>query len=514
MAEYVLSEMATGKETASAVFAERLRTFRSSMDKAKRQSLEAEFVQLLEVVRSERNRRLVARLLGWDGGGSCTLQVAGDEIGLTRERVRQVCARALQTLHGRQFVPVLDSVLAYIRGHPNRAAADIEAELQSEGLTGGRFRLEGILKACEVFERASGFITENVGGELFVVTSVEVANVILKVARSMVCRWGALTISDLCSQISASKATKVEEEGVRRILQRHQDFRWLDEAGGWFWLAETPRNALATRLRKVLCVAPRISISELRAAISRDRRMQGVAPPRRVLLAYCEQLAWCHVDGQDVSVAQPLDPAEVLSQAERAVRDILRSHGEAMSVQALEALCLNAGISRPRFWQLALGSAVVCRYAPGIYGLVGAHLPPGLVERLAPRRRRTRVLQDFGWQSERQIWISFKLSEGMIRAGVFGVPSSLKRFLEGEYDLLTPDNSRIGRLSLKENSGWGLGPFFTRRGGEAGDYLVVVFDLRKREAIARVGGEELRDVYQGVISESLVIDGSSAQEEL
>jgi hypothetical protein len=102
----------------------------------------------------------------------------------------------------------------------------------------------------------------------------------------------------------------------------------------------------------------------------------------------------------------------------------------------------------------------------------------------------------------------------MIRAGVFGVPSSLKRFLEGEYDLLTPDNSRIGRLSLKENSGWGLGPFFTRRGGEAGDYLVVVFDLRKREAIARVGGEELRDVYQGVISESLVIDGSSAQEEL
>jgi hypothetical protein len=51
-------------------------------------------------------------------------------------------------------------------------------------------------------------------------------------------------------------------------------------------------------------------------------------------------------------------------------------------------------------------------------------------------------------------------------------------------------------------------------GGEAGDYLVVVFDLRKREAIARVGGEELRDVYQGVISESLVIDGSSAQEEL
>jgi len=53
-------------------------------------------------------------------------------------------------------------------------------------------------------------------------------------------------------------------------------------------------------IEKILAVAPQIDVSELRAGISRNDRMEGFAPPRRVLLEFAEVSAcvmlreqWC-----------------------------------------------------------------------------------------------------------------------------------------------------------------------------------------------------------------------------
>jgi hypothetical protein len=303
----------------------------------------------------------------------------------------------------------------------------------------------------------------------------------------------------MASQISSTHPASVDEALVRRLLEGRSDLKWLDEAGGWFWLSETPRNAFLSRLKKVLCVGSRVSVSEVRSAVSRDRRMQGFAPPKRALLAYCTQLAWCHVDGDYISAVTPLDPEEILSPGEKMAFRVLRANGGAMAGRDFESICTREGLSRPRVWQLAVGSAIMCRYAPGVYGLVGADLEPGVVESLVPARRKTRVLKDFGWLNEDRIWISYRLSEGMIRSGTFGPPSSLKRFLDGEYELSVSDNSddsRIGRIVIGETGGWGLGPFFTRRGGEAGDYLVLTFNIRSRKAMIRIGNEEILDEFR------------------
>ena len=73
------------------------------------------------------------------------------------------------------------------------------------------------------------------------------------------------------------------------------------------------------------------------------------------------------------------------------------------------------------------------------------------------------------------------------------IPAALKAFLQGRFTLMTSDNSRIGALVVKDNSAWGLGPFFSRRGGEPGDYLSVVFNPSERVAIVQIGDASLTD---------------------
>jgi hypothetical protein len=66
-----------------------------------------------------------------------------------------------------------------------------------------------------------------------------------------------------------------------------------------------------------------------------------------------------------------------------------------------------------------------------------------------------------------------------------------------EFQLISSENERVGTLVLREHGAWGLGPFFRRRGVEAGDCLVLTFDLNTRSVAAQVADgamlDELRD---------------------
>ena len=131
-------------------------------------------------------------------------------------------------------------------------------------------------------------------------------------------------------------------------------------------------------------------------------------------------------------------------------------------------------MTRPAFWQCVSYSPILTRYGRGVYGLAGADVPPGVVESLTPRRRWTRVLQDYGWTSDQQLWLGYQLSDGMLASGVLSVPTAMREAALGEYALTTTEGARFGSLVIREHGAWGLAPFDSRRGGEVGDYLVIV----------------------------------------
>ena len=182
----------------------------------------------------------------------------------------------------------------------------------------------------------------------------------------------------------------------------------------------------------------RIKISEFQRAICSDRRLRGFCPPKEVLLELCAQLSWCRIEDGSyiIAVAQPR-VQDVLSKSERLVLQVLNDNGNVIEARKFISLCAAKGIGQQTSWFVVYNSPIILREAHGVYALVGTTV--GVPNSLLPTLRRTSVLLDYGWRPNGNLWLGFKLSRGIIRSGVFGVPTRMRHFLHGE---LAPKRTR------------------------------------------------------------------------
>jgi hypothetical protein len=369
-----------------------------------------------------------------------------------------------------------------------------------QNLTKKSFKLEGIIATADFLGREISFHTEKNYGIRVVIPKgySNPLKSIVQQARKAVGHWGIANISDITSQVEEEYASHINTNYNISLLTNLKDFQWLDETGGWFWLTSVTRNRLINQITKILSVTDSIEISELRSGISRYSRMEGFAPPRRVLLEICRQLPWCRVEGNVVAADPPLDWEEILAEGEWSICWILKEYGPVLTRQMLEDLCVELGIKQSTFSLVLSTSPIVTKYAPGIYSLRGAKIPPGVVESIISRQKAKarKVFIDNGWNAEGKIWFAYRLNKGMINSGLFYVPASMGEFLQGEFNLKAADNAPIGSVTIKSTRGWNLQRFFHRRGGEPEDYLVLVFDLNLREVKAYMGNLDLLDDFQ------------------
>lgn len=336
-------------------------------------TLDTNLVSALRSVKSARNRKLVARHLGWDGRPPCSLQEAGAEFHVTRERARQIYAEALPLLR-QSGVPALDAVLSFVQKQSHERVGDVEQKLRRQGMTGERLTLHGVLRAADVFNRKPPFQLHRVGDALVIGPVSKMTDAILNTAVKTVGRHGAAHVPGLCRELSARRARLVDEGLVRRILRTRADIRWLENTGQWFWLTSVSRNRLLTRIQKVLAVQARIRVSKLHQAVSRAYKPLTIPPP--VLRSLCAQLSWCRVDGQYVKARTVPRMEEVLSGAESVICGILQDHGEPMPLRRLQESCLAAGVKRENFWRILSFSPVIRRLDREVYGLIGAESAP------------------------------------------------------------------------------------------------------------------------------------------
>jgi hypothetical protein len=475
---------------------DRLQSLRKALMSASKLTLEEELAALGAAL-SPRDRTIVFRKIGMDGAGGCTLEEAGNGVGLTRERVRQLIKKFVGKLEGRgrPHMPTLDRVLATMVRMAPTPTGVVEKRLADEGLTGKPFRLEGVLEVAPMLGRRPALIIENVADArlLMKIGQEELSRNILSAARRTTEHWGIGRISDVVETVSETGDQPAPESVVRAVLLAQGDFEWLEESGGWFWLTSVARNRVVNQIRKMLSAVAAVPIAELRHGVSRPHRMQGFAPSRRVLLEICGRRAECILDGDLVRRSPSLREDEDLSPTEKIFAGVLRTLGGIAQRPMLEDAVLAAGVGRPMVWRILSYAAWISRYGTGVYGFRGLQVGPEVVESLIRKTEHARTNKDYGWKQEGKIWLAFELSEGVIDSGVFSVPAGIRAYVLGDFEMRDDNGVIIGRVRVKDNGSWGLLPLFSRRGGEPGDVLLLVFDPALKQVVARLGGEDLLD---------------------
>lgn len=460
---------------------------RRQLERMRRATLEDELKELVFLVAKDRAAAMVLRMYGWDGQGGATLQQVGDENGCTRERVRQICAPIADHLQKSYlFLPMLDRALLLSNSSTPLLAADLEEKLRSEGISKIAFRSEGLITAAEILDRPVEFELVEIEQTRVAVPRAlaEKCKSVITLARRAVEHWGTSTIADLVDQMGDGHRKDISVSLVMSLLEASPDFVWLDKSnGGWFWLRSVQRNRILNQIFKILAVAPRIRLSDLRTGVSRNYRLEGFAPPRRVLAQLCKYQPGLQVDGDWVFAIVPIARSEILSGVEAVLADILLRNGPIMTRTEFEDLSVRAGINRAAFYMYLANSPILAKYAKGVYGLRGAHAEPGEIEALAPKMKPGRVLSDFGWTSDGKISLRFKVSKSMIITGNFTIPVGMRQMIERDFLLKAHDGKELGRINTRNGRGWGLAPVLKKTGVDDNDVILLLFDLQTREAI-------------------------------
>ena len=302
-------------------------------------------------------------------------------------------------------------------------------------------------------------------------------------ARRAVSKYGVANLVDLKEELADITRSFGSEKLISNVVRAMKSYE--DLGRGWFWLRDGSRNHMLGIVRKIFAVAPRIHLSEMRAAIANDPRGMGFAPPREVVLRFCQSAVNCELKDDFLTVEQPEDTERVLSDAERVLFTVFCTHGPLLRRDDIEELCVERGMNRTTVSLYLTRLAIVAKYSVGIYGLRGATFSPGDLERISAHRQSR--YSDHGWTENAQPWAAVELASSTLANGVVQLPASFRQQMKGRFLLKTEDGLTVGTLVVSDQATWGLSPLFRRRGGEPGDILLLTFDLRQREVTARLG---------------------------
>ena len=319
----------------------------------------------------DRNTLIFDRHYGLDGKGGANFQRIGHEVGLTRERVRQIVAEFEGRPHFKpEAVAALDAVIANIGASLPAPAATIEKKLQAEGLTLKPFRLEGVVNAARLIGHASPFHVRTLQRKRYAVAAgyPRFGDIVTR-ARHRIRRHGMASLAACLASRAKAHANQRELDLVEAILSAQRDFRWLDERTGWFWFTGTTRNRAVSRIRKMLAVANPLTVGEIAAGLA---RMKCPMAPPSTLAEFCRQIPGLNISGDIITADPAIEIDEVLNQTEQNIFNLLAAHDGCMSSSELILRSKAMGVKRPTFYQCVTYSPIVSRYNQGHYRLIGA----------------------------------------------------------------------------------------------------------------------------------------------
>lgn len=366
-------------------------------------SLEDELRQLAAPAGTPRNVRIVLRYFGWDGRERFTLEDIARQHQISKQRVLNIVNRVRRPYKQAQVRPPrLERCLREATPNLVDRAGEVEARLHRTGETDSPFRLEGLLAATDVLGLQAPFEIFRIGAVRVVARRGGKSHVLslIRRTRGSVGRLGAVDLREMADLL------QTEADDLRTLLSLSPGAEWLDDSKNWVWfrpaLTKDPvrtRNRLVNAIGKILCVAPKVEVGDLRSGVARQHRPWRRTPPDTTLLEICRRLPWCDVQDGVVFRRGHLDwSALARGTKEGRLALAVRSAGGVVTREQLEDLGRSLGLSRWSVNSLSSTSPVLDRVRPGVFLLRGVSVDPGSISEirrsLILHRRMTRAWRE------------------------------------------------------------------------------------------------------------------------
>ena len=435
------------------------------------------------------------------GGQVATLDEAGDAIGVTRERVRQVMAKVAPHLNCAK-VPNLADIAQRLAEH-SPVQEPIGTRLRHAGLTRSTLTGAAFLNMLKMLGTSP---RELIGTDLVRVDDwlVEESEVpVMKavaVARKHTSSFGMTTIEEI-RQALATAENPLDANDIRRVLEGEPSVRWVGE---WLWVDKESdglhSNRLVNTARSILSVNSPQTVASIHDGARRmwKFRQLDILPPIAAMKGFFEASPYFVADDDLISPVEPLDYHLLMGGVTATMIDVLKSSPyQVMDRWSLHEACADAGIAKGTFGVWTTFAEWMERFAPSVWGLRGSKPNPAAVEAIrvaalarskAEPRRKAWV-----WAPDGAVVQTMDVTTSLMSTGVLSFEPEVTALLAGQSVTVHTNGKVIAnaKVGSDHSFSWGWAPALAALDAKKGDVLRLRVDIAARSVDAVIGGQEL-----------------------
>lgn len=425
--------------------------------------------------------------LGWNGEDPITLQKAGRQASITRERVRQIEARVKR--EAKSKIPhVVERLLDYLPKLRPVLWSSLSNQLVENRVSEKKWSS----KATKAVLDHCGFphwkFVEGARDSLVGPADYPILNHLsetVSIARRTSRASGAISLEYLANCLPYPVPMSI----LRDMLQCAKDIEFITPE--YCWVPRTPakRVRIQNVSKKMLSINRPLSIGDIRRGLERkfsfrnktgSAKYEGVVPPNDVLIALFRMYPDFRVIGDGfIDYIGELRPESELTRPELAiVRAFEHMNTDALDRQTIKEFGDDRGINMSSLEVEMTYSPIVVQIRQNVWRLVGSTVANEVVEQVQSRIRNKgfqRRLIDKGRLTNGDFRIVFRLPR-FVHNFVASVPSEI-----GGLKLDAVFRTQEGvTLRCKNGAIFGFGKFLTKSDCSEGNYLTIDLNLLNR----------------------------------